>query len=92
VRLLKSSGKSFQEVGQDLGVSPDSLRLWVKQAEIDAGPRDGLSTVEREELRQLRRENRVLREEREILVKAAAFFAQETSPTRRGSSSSSERR
>jgi len=62
---------------------------WVKQAALDAGLRsDGLTTSEREELNRLRRENRILREEREILAKAAAWFAQETgtTPSRRSSS------
>jgi transposase len=55
------------------------LRTWLKRADLDAGRRtDGLTTDEREELRRLRRENRLLQEEREILKKAAAFFAKET--------------
>ncbi len=68
--------------GRDLGISPEALRNWLKQADLGAGVRtDGLTTAEREELGRLRRENRVLRQEREILVKAAAFFARETERT-----------
>jgi transposase len=65
-----------------LGVTGESIRNLIRQHEIDNGQREGLSTSEREELQRLRREIRILREEREILKKAAAFFAQETNRTR----------
>ena len=78
VRLVKSSGKPAAQIARDLGVSFESLRHWIKQAEIDSGERQGLTTDEREELRRLRRENRVLQQEREVLKKAAAFFARES--------------
>ncbi len=82
VRLVRESGKSIGQVAKDLVVADQSLRNWVKQADLDMGRRtDGLTTEEREELRRLRREKRILREEREILKKAAAFFAKETHPT-----------
>ena len=71
VRLVRS-GSKLSAVAHDLGVSTESLRHWIKQHDIDAGRRaDGLTTEERDELRRLRRENRVLREEREILVKVS---------------------
>jgi len=82
VRLLKDSGKSMLQISRDLGVSYETLRKWVRQAEIDDGAREGLTTDERQELQRLRRENWVLREEREILKKAAAFFAKETGQKR----------
>ena len=83
VELVRSSGKSQKEVARELGVSANALREWVKRADLDAGRRtDGLTTDERAELNRLRRENRVLAEEREILRKAAAFFAGETGRTR----------
>ena len=82
VELLKRSGRSVPELARELGVSPQSLRNWSRRIDIDDGRRDGLSSEEREELRRLRRENRILVEEREILKKAAAFFAKD-SETRR---------
>jgi transposase-like protein len=64
-------------VAHDLGVSVETLRAWVKQDDVDGGRRDGLTTEEREELRRLRRENRLLKMERDVLKKAAVFFAKE---------------
>jgi len=78
VALIRSSGKSVPQVCRDLDLAESVVRRWIAQAEIDAGQRDGLTTVEREELARLRKENRVLREERDILKKAAAYFAKET--------------
>jgi transposase len=84
VRLLRRGGRSIPELSRDLGVSPQSLRNWSKQFDIDDGKAVGLSSDEREELKRLRRENRILTEEREILKKAAAFFAaQDNDRTRR---------
>jgi transposase len=74
--------KSMRTVATELGISNETLRSWIKQADIDEGRRQGLSSEEREELRRLRQENRVLQEEREILKKAAAFFAQENGTRR----------
>ena len=77
VRLVQESGKSINKIADDLGIAHQTLRNWIRQTEIDEGKREGLTTEERHELNKLRRENRVLREEREILKKAAAFFAKE---------------
>jgi transposase len=78
VELAKTSGKTMTAVAQELGIARETLRRWLNQAEIDAGEREGLTSEEREELRQLRRELRVVTQEREILKKAAAFFAKES--------------
>ena len=79
VQLVWSSGKSVTEVARDLDLTISALRSWVKQAEVDhgRGPVGALTSVERDELSRLRKENRVLKEEREILKKAAAFFAKD---------------
>lgn len=78
VRLYRDSGGSLNAVSKDLGISLESLRSWVNQAKIDNGEKAGLSTEELEELRRLRKENRTLRMERDLLKKAAAYFARES--------------
>ena len=78
VALIRSSGKSVPQVCRDLDLAESVVRRWLSQAEIDEGRREGLTTAEREELTRLRKEVRVLREERDILKKAAAYFARET--------------
>lgn len=79
VQLVWDGGRPVKEVAADLDLTVSALRNWVKQAEIDGGkgPIGALTSAEREELSRLRRENRVLKEEREILKKAAAFFAKD---------------
>jgi transposase len=77
VQLLRS-GVALKQVAADLGVSEQTLRNWRRQGDIDAGRAEGLTSAEREELRALRRQVRRLEQEREILKKAAAFFARET--------------
>jgi transposase len=78
VDLCRNSGKSIAEVCRDLDLTETAVRRWVHQAEVDAGRREGLSSSEREELARLRKENRVLREERDLLKRATAFFVRET--------------
>jgi len=75
---MRESEKPLPVLAKDLGVSEQSLRTWRRQAEVDAGERDGLSSDQLEELRRLRRENRTLQMEREVLRKAAVFFAAES--------------
>jgi transposase len=80
VRLAQTTGKNPHQLASELDLTATSVRAWIKQAKVDAGhaPNGELTTTEREELSRLRRENRVLQMEREILKKAAAFFAKET--------------
>jgi transposase len=86
---LVRSGRTPEELSREFEPSAQSICNWVRQAERDQGLRqDGLTTDEKEELRRLRREVRVLREEKEILKKAAAWFAEETGSTPRRRSSS----
>ncbi len=83
VRLLCRGDRTVPELARDLGCSPQSLRNWSQQRDVDEGRRDGLSSDERAELAGLRREVRTLTEAREILRKAAAFFASDSDRTRR---------
>ena len=77
---LVRAGRTPEELSREFEPTAQAIRNWVRQIEVDEGRReDGVTTSEREELRRLRRENRQLREEREILAKAAAWFARETS-------------
>jgi transposase len=87
VELVKS-GRTPEQLSRDFEPTAQAIRNWVAQAERDAGAREGLTSDEKEELRRLRREVKVLREEKEILKKAAAWFAQETGSVPKGSSSS----
>jgi transposase len=78
VRVARESERSISEVARDLGIHPETLRVWVRQDEADDGTRtDRLTTAEREELSALRRENRDLRRSNEILKAASVFFARE---------------
>ncbi len=88
---LVRAGRMPEELSREFEPSAQAIRNWVAQAERDAGRRlDGMTSSERDELRRLKRENRRLREEREILAKAAAWFARETGSVPSGSSSSSK--
>lgn len=86
---LVRAGRTPDELSREFEPSAQAIRTWIQQAERDGGQRDdGLTSVEREELRRLRREVRQLRQERDILAKAAAWFARETGSIPSGSSSS----
>ncbi len=77
VELARLREKPVAQIAEDLGISDSCLRNWMKQADIDEGHCEGLSTSERDELVQLRRELRVTKMENEILKRAAAYFARE---------------
>jgi transposase len=83
VRLVREGGRNPEQLARDLGCTAQSIRTWVQRADLDEGRRgDGLTSAEREELRSLRAEVRVLKMERDLLKKAAAFFARDTDPSR----------
>jgi transposase-like protein len=81
VELARLRAKPISKIADDLGIAESCLRNWMKQADIDDGRRHGLSTDERAELVQLRRELRVAKTEIEILKRAAVYFAKESSPS-----------
>ena len=88
---LHRAGRSISELSREFGPTPWTIKLWVRQADRDAGNGDGgLTTNEREELARLRRDNKRLKMEREILAKAAAWFATESDVTSKRSSGSSK--
>jgi transposase len=82
VRLVFESGRPIAHVARDLGIKYESLRLWVRQAEADAGETDRLTSSERQRLSQLEREVKDLRRANEILKAASVFFAKELDPPR----------
>jgi transposase-like protein len=75
VELAREQAKPIAQIAKDIGISESCLRNWMAQADVDEGNREGLTTQEREELRELRRQVRVLAMERDLLSRAAAFFA-----------------
>jgi transposase len=79
VQLVRAGGRNVAQVARDLGLADSLVHAWLRQADVDAGhgPAGALTTAEKEELSQLRREVKVLRMEREILKRAATFFAKE---------------
>ncbi len=81
IRLVQATGRRYQDVAVELGISGESLRKWIKQHQLDRGHRsDGLTTSDHDELRRLRKQVRELEAEREILKRAVTFFVRETDP------------
>jgi transposase len=78
VERCRAGDRSIGQVAKDFELTETAVRAWVRQAEVDAGERDGLTTEERQDLAHLKRENRRLREDNETLKRATAFFARET--------------
>lgn len=78
VKLVKEQGRTIPQAAKELGISASGLRRWVEVDEVESGHREGLTAAEKAEIRELKRENQVLRMEREILKKATAFFAKES--------------
>ena len=78
VELCRAGDRSIGQVSRDLGLNETTVRNWVNQADIDDGVRHGVTSAERDEIERLKRENRRLREDRDILRRATAFFARET--------------
>jgi transposase len=79
VSLVKVRGRSVRQVAEELGISTESLRIWIRQEQLDRGERDdGLTTDQLDELRRLRKQVRELEREREILKRAVTFFGRET--------------
>ena len=78
VEACQRGDRSIGKVAEDFDLTETAVRAWVRQAEIDAGQRDGLTSEERDELSRLRRENRRLKADVDLLKRATAFFAQET--------------
>lgn len=80
VAVARSGGLPLRQVARDFGISESCLHRWLKQAEIDEGTREGLSSTEREELRQLRKRSRLLEQENYILRRAAAYLGRDVLP------------
>jgi transposase len=77
VELCRAGDRSIGQVARDLDLTETSVRKWIAQADIDSGLRDGLTSAERDEMARLRKDVRMLREDRDILRRATAFFAKE---------------